>query len=347
MKFAAVALATLAALAVALAARPAAADPSLWQRARDPRLAEQQLVLNRIERVLGSIGLSEFDPELSAAAIAMSMLTQTLPSCTRNVEVQANYTPQQARFDYLIAGALVDSHADRESDARCILERALRNAPNSPLAADGWFHLTIALDKLGDRAAERDAYVHALDLTWQPAIRANLRVNLAESEMATGDLKGALREYHLALLDAREPDTLSAAYYGLAVALDRSGDLPSALDAARHAIQIQLPLALFPVSSVLDLPGTFFTPGYEIHYYKALGAMAAERQAKDDVARRDALADAAEQWAAYLEPADADASPWAARACLHQARIERELAALNAKLPKITPAKPAPDASTL
>ncbi len=347
MKLAPVALAALAALAGTLAVRPAAADPSLWQRARDPRLAEQQLVLNRIERVLGSIGLSEFDPELSAAAIAMSVLTQTLPSCTRNGEVLASYTPQQARFDYLIAGALVDSHTDRESDARCILERALRSAPNSPLAADGWFHLAIAADKLGDRVAERDAYVHALDLTWQPEIRANLRVNLAESEMGTHGLKGAVREYRLALLDAREPDTLSAAYFGLAVALDRSGDLPSALEAARAAIQIQLPPTLFPVSSVLDLPGTFFTPSYEVHYYKALGAMAAARQAKDDIARRDALADAAEHWAAYLVPAEAEASPWAPRARLHQARIARELTALTQKLPKPPVSRPDPDSGTL
>ncbi len=347
MKFAPGLLAALTALAGALAARPAAADPSFWQRARDPRLAEQQLVLNRIERVLGSIGLSEFDPELSAAAIAMSVLTQTLPACTRSAEVLANYTPQQARFDYLIGGALVDSHTDRESDARCILERALRSAPNSPLAPEGWFHLAIAADKLGDRVAERAAYVHALDLTWQPELRANLRVNLAESEMGTGDLKGALREYRLGLLDAREPDTLSAAYFGLAVALDRSGDLPSALAAASNAIQIQLPPTLFPASSVLDLPGTFFTPSYEVEYYKALGAMAAARQAKDDSVRRAALADAAEHWAAYLVPAEADKSPWAPRARLHQARIEHELAALTAKLPKITVPKPDPDAGTL
>ena len=347
MKLAPLALVTLAALAGALAARPAAAEPTLWQRARDPRLAEQQLVLNRIERVLGSFGLSEFDTEVSAAAIAMSVLTQTLPACTQNGEVLANYTAQQARFDYLIADALVDSHTDREADARCILERALRSAPDSPLAGDGWYHLALAAGKLGDREAERDAYAHALDVTWQPETRANVRTNLADSEMGIGDLKAALREYRLGLLEAREPDTVSVAYFGLAVALDRSGDLPAALEAARQAIQIQLPPTLFPVSSVLDLPETFFTPSYEIHYYKALGAMAAAREAKDDVARRDALADAAEHWAAYLVPAEADASPWAPRARLHQARIERELTALTAKLPKIKVPKPDPDAGTL
>ncbi|HEY1533748.1 MAG TPA: hypothetical protein VGF76_07005, partial [Polyangiaceae bacterium] len=62
--------------------------------------------------------------------------------------------------------------------------------------------------------------------------------------------------------------------------------------------------------------------------------MAAARQAKDDFARHDALADAEEQWTAYAVPAEADHAPWAARARLHHARIERELSALTAKLPK-------------
>jgi tetratricopeptide (TPR) repeat protein len=329
-------LAALSALAGALAARPAAADANLWQRAREPRLAAQQLVQNRIERVLGSIGLSEFDPELSAAAIAISVLTQTLPACGIRSDPPPSDTPQQARFEYLIAGALVDSDSNREADARCLLERALRRAPNSPLAAEGWFHLAIAASKLGDRSAEREAYVHALDLTWQPELRAKLRVNLADSEMGSADLKGALRDYRLALLDSRQPDDLSAAYYGLAVALDRSGDLPSALAAAGSALQIQLPPSLFPASSVLDLPSTFFTPSYEIHYYKALAAMAGARQAKEAVTERAALAEAAEHWAAYLVPAEADQSPWAPRARLHRARVERELGALTAKMPRIT-----------
>ncbi|MEP7053312.1 MAG: hypothetical protein ABJB12_23315, partial [Pseudomonadota bacterium] len=332
-------LAALAALAGALAARSAVADPNLWQRAREPRLAQQQLVQNRIERVLGSIGLSELDPELSAAAIAMSVLTQTLPACVPGRVLPVSYTQQQARFDYLIAGALVDSDSNREADARCLLERALSRAPSSPLAAQGWFHLAIAASKLGDRAAERLAYVRALDLTWQPELRAKLRVNLADSEMGSADLRGALRDYRLALSESRQPDDLSAAYYGLAVALDRSGDLPSALDAAHAAVQIQLPPTLFPATNVLDLPSTFFTPSYEIHYYKALGSMAIARQAKEDAARRDALTDAADFWATYLAYAEPAKSPWAPRARLHQERVARELAALIAKMPKI----PAPD----
>jgi len=333
----------LAALSLALGTRAAQADPGLWQRAREPAAAEQQKVLNRMERILGSIGLPELDPEMSAAAIAMSVLSQTLPACPAKRDATAPRSAAQARFDYLIGGALYASRSNREADARCILERALASAPDSPLAAEGWFHLALATGQLGDRAAERKAYLHALALTWEPDVRAVLRVNLAESEMGSRDLKAALRDYRLALPEAQQPDTLSAAYFGLAVALDRSGDLPSSLEAAHNAILIPLPPTLFPVASVLDLPGTFFSPNYEIHYYRALAAMASARQAKDDPSRRDALADAEEQWTAYVVPAEADHAPWAARARLHQVRIERELSALNAKLPKSV--TPAPDAS--
>jgi tetratricopeptide (TPR) repeat protein len=330
----------LAALSLALGTRAAHADPNLWQRAREPAAAEQQKVLNRMERILGSIGLPELDPEMSAAAIAMSVLSQTLPACPALGAAASNRSAAQARFDYLIGGALYASRTHREAEARCILERALRNAPDSPLAAEGWYHLALAMGELGDRVAERAAYLHALALTWDPDSRANLHTNLAESEMGSGDLRAALRDYRLALPDAQQPDDLSAAYFGLAVALDRSGDFPSALEAARNAILIPLPPTLYQADSVLDLPSTSFSPSYEIHYYRALAAMAAARQAKDDLSRRDALADAEEQWTAYVVPAEADHAPWAARARLHQARIERELSALNAKLPKIAPVAP-------
>jgi tetratricopeptide (TPR) repeat protein len=221
-----------------------------------------------------------------------------------------------------------------------LLERAVRDAPNSPLAAQGFANLAIAAAKLGDREAEHAAYLRALERTWEPDARASLLSNLAESDMARGDLSRAVREYRQALISA-QPDLVAGAYYGLAVALDRSGDLPAALSAAKRAISIQLPMSAFPSSSVLDLPNVFFTPSYEIHYYKALGAMAAAELAKDDVGRRDALADAAEHWSSYLVRAEVEQARWAPRAQLHKRSVERRLAQVAAKLPKKTaPALP-------
>ncbi|MEO6603002.1 MAG: hypothetical protein ABIQ16_24165 [Polyangiaceae bacterium] len=323
---------------LALTALNAAAAPGLWQRAREPGLAGQQLVLNRIERLLSSVDSPEFGPELSAGAIALSQLGQIRWPC-----IAPDLTPRPShaaevkldpRLEYLIGSALVDSNTNREAEARCVLEQALRDAPDSPLAAHGLADLAIAAAKLGDRAAEHAAYLRALAITWAPDSRANLWANLAESDMALGDLPRAIREYRTALVGSQQPDLVAGAYFGLAVALDRAGDLPSALDAAKLAISIQLPPTLFPVASVLDLPNVFFTPSYEIHYYKALGAMAAAQLASDDMARGGALADAVEEWTAYRLLAEIEHAPWVQRAALHQASVERQLAEVTARLPK-------------
>ena len=333
--------------AVLVAAGPARAAPSIWQRARQPGAATQQTILNRIERLLGSLGLPEFDAELSAGAIALTQLGQASWPCLAQPSFTSGTVPPSApevvldaRLEYLIGGALLDSQAGREPEARCMLERALRDAPNSPLAAHGLSDLAIAAAKMGDREAEHAAYLRALSLTWEPDSRGNLLANLAESDMALGDLKRAIRGYRNALSSSQQPELVAGAYFGLAVALDRAGDLPSALEAAKHAVSVQLPPTLFAAGSVLDLPNVFFTPSYELYYYKALGAMATAQLAKDDLARRDALADAVDQWTRYLLPAELDHARYAPRAVLHKASLARQLAELSEKLLKKSELKP-------
>jgi len=338
-----------------LVAGHAGAAPSIWQRASQPGSRVQQTTLNRLERLLGSLGLAEFDSELSAGAIALTQLAHAHWPCFATSGKAGGSSKQSpapevvldARLEYLIGGALLDSRAGREPEARCMLERALRDAPNSPLAAHGWSDLAIAAAKMGDREAERAAYLRALELTWQPDSRGNLLANLAESDMALGDLSRAIRGYRNALSSSQQPELVAGAYFGLAVALDRSGDLPSALEAAKRAIAVQLPPTLFAAGSVLDLPNVFFMPSYEVHYYKALGAMAAAQLAKDDLARRDALADALEQWTRYLVLAEVDRARFAPRAALHRASVARQLAEITAKLPKNTGPQPEPNAPLL
>jgi hypothetical protein len=41
--------------------------PSIWQRASHPEWSSQQTILNRIERLLGSLALSEFDASFRRA----------------------------------------------------------------------------------------------------------------------------------------------------------------------------------------------------------------------------------------------------------------------------------------
>ena len=319
-----------ASLACALAlgvARPAHADPSLWQRAERPELAHNQQLLNRIERLLGTVGLPELNAEFSAGAVALFQLGDARFRCADTPA--ANSSPLDPRLEYLIGGALVQAEIQRETDARCLLERALRDAPESPLAAQGYVDLSVAAGRLGDHSTERRALLRAIEITWDPDLRANDYSSLAESDMGAGELKLALREYRFALTIANEPVTVALAYYGLAVALDRSGDLPSALQAAKRAISVQLPPTAFSAPNALDLPNVSFSPSYEIQYYKALGAMAAAENAKDDAARREALADAAEHWSAYLVHAESDRTPWVQAAKLHQASVARALSKLG------------------
>ena len=311
-------------VALTLGSATALATPSVWQRAREPKVARDDALLRRVERRLGQLELlgsvsSAIDPEL-VRELKLGVATMA------ELDGGASVDP---RLDYLLGGALVDVDAGREAEARGLLERALARAPESPLAATGLFQLSIAAAKLGDHVTERAACVRALELTWDDDVRANLYVNLAETDMFDGDLPRAIREYHSALSASGRPDAVAMAYFGLSVALDRSGDLPSALDAATQALAIRLPPGLFLAPSALDLPGVFYTPAYEIHYYKALAAMAVARSAKSDIARRDALADAAEQWASYLVAAEPDHARWIEPARLHQASVERELSALN------------------
>ena len=326
--------AALCALSVTLGSGALRAEPSIWQRAQQPELARNQVLLNRVERMLGTVGLPEFNAELSAGAVALFQLGDGRWRCDSSAPAASSSqtaTPEPTldpRLEYLLGGALLEAQVERDVDARCMLERALRDAPDSPLAALGYFNLAISAGKLGDRKAERAAYLRALDVTWDPDMRANEYGNLAESDMDAGDLKRAVREYRIALAASQQPDTVSLAYFGLAVALDRSGDLPSALAAAEQAISVQLPATLFSTPSVLDLPNVSFTPSYEIHYYKALGAMAKSRLPSDNATRREALADAIEQWTAYLLRAEADHAPWVQPARLHKASVERELSKL-------------------
>jgi len=317
----------LGAAASVFAAAPVHAEPSIWQRAERPELTRNLQLLNRIERLLGTVGLPEFNAEFSAGAVALFQLGDGRFRCADAPGAKA--APLDPRLEYLIGGALVQAEIQREADARCLLERALRDAPNSPLAAQGYFNLALAAGKLGDRKAERTAYLRALEVTWDQDVRATVYGNLAESDMAAGDLKRAVREYRTALVTSQQPDIVALAYYGLAVALDRSGDLPSALDAAKRALSVPLPPTVFSAPSVLELPSVSFTPSYEIHYYKALGAMATAESAKDEAARREALAEAVEHWSAYLARAEVDGTPWVQAAKLHRASTLRALEKLG------------------
>jgi tetratricopeptide (TPR) repeat protein len=307
-------LAPCLALLCVWAARPAAAQPSVWEVAKDPRQARAHHALVAVERMLlrADIALDPFmQRNFMRGALAM-------------LELAGGEELPDPRVRYLLADLLLDSTVQRDAEARSTVERALALAPDSPLAGRGWFNLAIACAKLGDPQREREAYTRALDLIWEPRFRSNILVNRGESHMVQGNLLLAIRDYREAIRIATGPDHQALGHYGLGIALERSGDLPAALDSMRVAESIQFP----GVGSALDLAGVFFVPDYDKHYYRALGAMALARSADKPVERRAELERAFSEWQSYLLDAEPDGHRWAENARLHRASIEKQLAQL-------------------
>jgi hypothetical protein len=167
-------------------------------------------------------------------------------------------------------------------------------------------------------------------------------MNRGESSMVAGRLRAAVEDYRRALADSGSPETQALALWGLGVALERAGDLPSALEALGRASQIRLFGAAG--ASVLDLPSVFFVPAYDVHYYKALGAMADARAAEHAHEKKLHLDVALFEWDRYLEQAEPDGHRWAGNAKRLRARCERDVEKLKQELvraPRKPPRKPA------
>lgn len=301
----------------------ARAEPTIWDMARDARARKSHHALVAVERMMARADQSEFDPELSKnftlAAIAM-------------LELAGAGELPEPRLRFLLGDLLVA--VDREAEARVQLERALAEAPDSPLAARGWFNLAIASAKLGNAKREHEAYTRGLELEWDPDRRSNIFLNRAESSMVLGSLTAALSDYREAARLAQRPDLVALAYFGLGIVQERSGDLPSALASMQRASQIRMPPPYPPLA--LDQPAVFFVPTYDIYYYKALTAMAAARYATDAAEQKLAWEAAVSFWQTYLAQAEPSA-PWLPNARRHLARSERELQLLAKRAPKIKP----------
>ena len=312
-----------AALPVSLAvmiAGSASAEPGLWQRTRDPEAAKayRLLVLGERARVPASevFDSSAMGELLSQRAVVMLQLA--------GAEQLAD-----PRLDLFLGSAMVAAGDEYQEPGRRLLLRSLKRDPDAPDRSQAWFAVAIASSKLRDHETELEAYTLALRAEWVPEARATIFMNRGESRMAVGDLEAAMQDYRQALALAQEPELTALARWGLAVALERDADLPGALAMARRAISVGLGPPDNPLWAI-DLPSVFFTPPYEVHYYRALGLMAQALDAEEPALRARILLEAARLWTAYLNQAVEDESArWVDRAelnldwCLNRSRKER------------------------
>lgn len=302
-----------------LLASSAGAQPSVWDAARDPAARREYEVLVALERILSRDELEPFDPTLPQR-LMRAALTAT--------ELAAKDETSDVRLRFIAGDLLSDSLVGRDREAREVLRAALREAPTSPLAGRAWFNVAIASARLGEPEEEHRAYTQALELVWERGFRANILTNRGESAMVLGRLEPAILDYREAIRLADRPDMQALAHYGLGITLERSGDLPAALAAMRVANGIQIP----GIGSSLDLPGVFFVPAYDVHYYKALAAMAAARDAEGSPREGEHLLAAMHHWSDYLAPATAERHRWVPNARRHLERVKKRLAKLGPRV---------------
>jgi tetratricopeptide (TPR) repeat protein len=235
-------------------------------------------------------------------------------------QVGAEHSPDvRLRFDF----GFVAEHRHEERRALPVLEEALREAPDHPMATRAYFDLGVCLARVERIEDEIAAYGEYLRRETEPLNRAMALSNRAEAHMmlakqphltatellfAVGDFRAAL------LIDPGYPQ----AHWGLAVALDRNGDGPGAIAEATLAVTYD------PLESMVSGPQAFFVPAYEKYWYEALSAMARAHQL-DDVPSSILLWETAvSKWATYVALCSSD-DRWLPLAKAHLTSTQRQL----------------------
>lgn len=300
-------LGMLVALSVAGGAR---AQPSLWDVARDPSTARAYDALLRAE--------DHVRQAVETDGYGARWRRHLRAALTELADESDGPDP---RLRFLLADVLTDLGGDWHREIVDLLQGALAEAPDSAQAATGWYQLALAAAHLPDRELELRAFARALELTWNPNSRANILYNLGDAKMSGGQLREAIGDFQEALRTGRDPHTQALALYGLGISLERSGDLPSALGAFERGLSLR---ASSSMPSVLDAPGVFFVPEYDVYYYKALEAMATANGERDAEVRLVDLESAAVFWRRYLFEAEPDRHRWVPNARRNLAKCERD-----------------------
>ncbi len=324
-----------AALGFGLAA-PAFADtpPSVWDLAKDPRARDRWEVHGRAAQLLFRARRERPGP-----------LRERLAEQARSV-LEAGGAEQspdvRLRFDLGSAYEMLGRH-QRAID---VLQPAVDAAADDPAASDALLELAYAYAKIDKPKGEREAYKRYLSRATTDGARATATLNLAEAEMRMGNLPDAIAGYREAIdVSTRVAGpggslTVVLGYWGLAVALDRSGDPASAAKETKMANQLDPGQRVIGDTLTGDV---FFEPRHERNWYTALGAQEEARATADPRAALRLWRTAVDRWTGYVRAAERhDAQDrWLPLARAHLAAASRELAATTKRVGAL-PKTPSP-----
>lgn len=302
----------LAAL-LSCASQTAHAEPTIWQRAKEPGAALRHKARVRAEQL--------FDHASEAHGDAQLLRDLSLGSAALlELSGGAKRDPWQA---VLLGRILLDAQPGREREAIALIESGVYALPDSDFKRASLFDVGLGAMLSGDLEHANRAFTAALSLAWDPDYRASIHRNRGKARMLAGRLGEAVSDFRAAVQLARGVEVMALAHFGLGVALERNGDYPQGLQEVARGVAVRLPAPPYPSESVLDLPSLRWFPEYDVHYFRALGAMSEAAAADSSELERDRLEAAVESWQQYLPAAEASKDRFLANAVrLHQRCVD-------------------------
>lgn len=324
------AFASALALAFALAGEARAdTPPSQWDRVkhprteRDPGVGATYRLHVEVQRMLTT------DDDRFPTGFTEALDSRVLRAKTMLERANAEESPDvRLRFDlgHVYHRLGHEQGAEFYGKAVRVLKKALAIAPDDPAAERAWLDLAFACGYAGDHECEEKAYTKILRIETEERHRATPSLNLAETEMHLGRLKEAVELYRESFrLAGTFPsgETPVLAVWGLAVALDRSGDVVTAEKEVRFALEIEH--GMNRRAPILRTEGVFFVPAYEIHWYEGLGHAARAKIAPNPTEALRLWRAAEASYGAYVRLAQPD-DRWLdlAKVRLANAKTQRE-----------------------
>jgi tetratricopeptide (TPR) repeat protein len=305
----------LAAAALLLTCELTRAQPTIWQRAGDPGAALRHKARLRAEQLFEQASEARADPELlQGLSLGGAALLELSGGARRD--------PWQA---VLLGRVLLDAQPGREREAITLIESGLARLPDSDFKRASWFDVGLGALLRGDLEHANRAFTAALSLAWDPDYRASIHRNRGKARMLAGRLSEAVADFRAAVQLARGVEVMALSHFGLGVALERSGDYPQGLQEIARGVAVRLPVPPYPSESVLDLPSLRWFPEYDVHYFRALGAMSEAAAAGSVELERDRYEAALESWDQYLPAAEASKDRFFPNAERHRKRCAQAL----------------------
>lgn len=295
------------------------AEPTLWQRTREPGSQARSKARKRAEQLFAQATEARLDPEmLHDLSLGSAALLELSGGAQRD--------PWQA---VLLGRVLLDAGPGHEREAARLIEGGISQLPTSEFKRESWFDLGLSEMLVGEPERAARAYTAALALASDPDDRATIYRNRGKARMLSGRLGDAVGDFRAAVRLAQSPVVVALSHFGLGVALERNGDYPAGMQAIALGVAVRLSGPNLLSESVLDLPTLRWIPEYDVHYFRALGAMSQADAADEAEVEEERYSAALESWEQYLALAEPAKDRFVPNAERHRQRCQDALARLH------------------